>query len=58
MKRIAASLTAALVAVSALTVSCGSQEAQTGIYTLSNDAGMQVSITNFGGRIMSIIVPD
>ncbi len=53
MKRVfVAFLAAALVA------SCGPKEAETGIYTLSNANGMQVSITNFGGRIMSIIVPD
>ncbi len=27
-------------------------------YVLKNDAGMQVSVTNFGGRITSVIVPD
>lgn len=30
----------------------------TGLYTLKNDAGMEVCITNFGGRIVSIAVPD
>jgi aldose 1-epimerase len=28
------------------------------IYTLSNEAGMKVAITNFGGHILSILVPD
>ena len=28
------------------------------LYTLKNDAGMEVCITNFGGRIVSIAVPD
>ncbi len=28
------------------------------LYTLKNDAGMEVCITNFGGRIVSIMVPD
>ncbi|MBE6253645.1 MAG: galactose mutarotase [Bacteroidales bacterium] len=53
MKRVFIALFAA-----ALMASCGPKEAETGIYTLSNASGMQVSITNFGGRIMSIIVPD
>lgn len=30
----------------------------TGLYTLKNAAGMEVCITNFGGRIVSIMVPD
>jgi aldose 1-epimerase len=30
----------------------------TGLYVLKNKAGMEVCITNFGGRIVSIIVPD
>ena len=30
----------------------------TGLYTLKNDAGMEVCITNYGGRIVSIMVPD
>ena len=32
--------------------------AQTNLYTLKNKAGMEVCITNFGGRIVSIMVPD
>lgn len=32
--------------------------AQTSLYTLKNKAGMEVCITNFGGRIVSIMVPD
>lgn len=32
--------------------------ATTGLYTLKNKAGMEVCITNFGGRIVSIMVPD
>ena len=31
---------------------------QTNIYTLKNKSGMEVCITNFGGRIVSIMVPD
>ncbi|MCD7709735.1 MAG: galactose mutarotase [Porphyromonadaceae bacterium] len=30
----------------------------TALYILKNDAGMEVCITNFGGRIVSILVPD
>lgn len=32
--------------------------AETALYTLGNDAGMEVCITNFGGRIVSLTVPD
>lgn len=32
--------------------------AKTDLYTLKNKAGMEVCITNFGGRIVSIMVPD
>jgi len=31
---------------------------QTNLYILKNKAGMEVCITNFGGRIVSIMVPD
>ena len=31
---------------------------QTDLYVLKNAAGMEVCITNFGGRIVSIMVPD
>ena len=30
----------------------------TALYTLKNDSGMEVCITNFGGRVVSIMVPD
>ena len=30
----------------------------TNLYTLKNQAGMEVCITNFGGRIVSVMVPD
>jgi aldose 1-epimerase len=33
-------------------------DAPTALYTLTNDAGMEVCVTNFGGRIVSILVPD
>ena len=32
--------------------------APTALYTLTNSSGMEVCITNFGGRIVSIMVPD
>lgn len=32
--------------------------AETGLWTLTNANGMEVCITNFGGRIVSIMVPD
>lgn len=32
--------------------------ATTHLYTLKNKAGMEVCITNFGGRIVSVMVPD
>lgn len=31
---------------------------RTALYTLTNDSGMEVSITNFGGRVVSVMVPD
>lgn len=31
---------------------------QTALYTLTNDAGMEVAITNFGGRVVSVMAPD
>ena len=33
-------------------------DSQTGLYALKNKAGMEVCITNFGGRIVSVMVPD
>ncbi len=30
----------------------------TGLYTIKNSNGMEVCVTNFGGRIVSIMVPD
>ena len=30
----------------------------TKLYTLKNPSGMEVCVTNFGGRIVSIMVPD
>ncbi|MBQ9295480.1 MAG: galactose mutarotase [Bacteroidaceae bacterium] len=34
------------------------QSDSTALYVLSNEAGMEVCFTNFGGRIVSIMVPD
>jgi len=31
---------------------------KTALYTLSNESGMEVCITNYGGRIVSVMVPD
>lgn len=31
---------------------------KTALYTLTNAAGMEVCVTNFGGRIVSVMVPD
>ncbi len=31
---------------------------QTALYTLTNAAGMEVCVTNYGGRIVSVMVPD
>ena len=31
---------------------------QTALFTLKNDNGMEVCITNFGGRVVSVMVPD
>jgi aldose 1-epimerase len=31
---------------------------KTALYTLTNEAGMEVCITNFGGRLVSVMVPD
>lgn len=33
-------------------------DSQTGLHALKNKAGMEVCITNFGGRIVSVMVPD
>ena len=41
-----------------LLAACSPKEPETGLYTLRNQAGMEVSITNFGGRIVSVLVPD
>ena len=40
-------------------VSCSSSvEQDDAFYTMRNKAGMEVTVTNFGGRITSVIVPD
>ena len=34
------------------------QEKPVKLYTLKNDGGMEVCITNYGGRVVSLVVPD
>ena len=46
-----------IAAAVVLAASC-SKKPETGIYKLSNANGMEVTVTNFGGRITSILVPD
>ena len=46
-----------IAAAVVLAASC-SGKPETGIYKLSNANGMEVTVTNFGGRITSILVPD
>lgn len=56
MKNITCILTA-LVAAAA--VSCSEPQPQGNqFYKLTNDNGMEVTVTNFGGRITSIVLPD
>lgn len=51
------SLMAGILALSL--VSCaGNGGAGDRLYTLKNDKGMEVTITNYGGRIVSVLVPD
>ena len=45
-----------LAAMVLLLAACSKQEPQ--LYTLKNASGMEVSITNYGGRIVSLLVPD
>ena len=47
-----------LLAVALVLAACTPKETAPSIYTLSNEAGMEVKITNYGGRIMSIVLPD
>ena len=47
----------ALTALCLAVFSCTKQQVPE-LYTLKNDSGMQVSITNYGGRIVSLLVPD
>lgn len=53
-------LTKTLIGLGALALfSCSDPEIQENqFYTLKNNAGMEVKITNFGGRVASIILPD
>ncbi|MBR5703301.1 MAG: galactose mutarotase [Bacteroidales bacterium] len=52
MKRI---LTLTALCLAAL--ACGKKQAPE-LYTIKNASGMEVSITNYGGRIVSLLVPD
>ena len=52
MKKSLIALLAALIAI----VACNRQVPE--LYTIKNDSGMEVSITNYGGRVVSIVVPD
>ena len=45
-----------LVAFVLLLAACSKQTPR--LYTLKNASGMEVSITNYGGRIVSLLVPD
>ncbi len=47
-----------LLAAALVLAACTPKETAPSIYTLSNEAGMEVKITNYGGRIMSIVLPD
>ena len=49
-----------ILGLSALTLlSCnGPKEAENAFYKLSNENGMEVTVTNYGGRITSIVLPD
>ncbi len=46
-----------IAAAVVLAASC-SKKPEIGIYKLSNANGMEVTVTNFGGRITSVLVPD
>ena len=54
MKKIVFTLCAAAMVLAA----CAPKEAEPGMYKLTNENGMEVTITNFGGRVTSILVPD
>ncbi len=49
-----------LLGLCALPIIACSPKTETGdaFYTMKNDAGMEVTVTSFGGRITSILVPD
>ncbi len=48
----------ALFASLAILAGCGGAPEGNAFYTLENEAGMSVKITNYGGRIVSLLVPD
>ena len=39
-------------------LSCSEKQEGDAFYTISNENGMKVTVTNFGGRITSILIPD
>ena len=69
MKKLIKTLSVAILAVFMLAACCQKEEKKTAsgllksnfavnLYVLKNSAGAEVCITNFGGRIVSILVPD
>ena len=47
-----------LVAMALSLALCACRKQTPELYTLKNASGMEVSITNYGGRIVSLLVPD
>jgi len=49
---------ASIAALAVLFALCACKEQSPELYTIRNASGMEVSITNYGGRIVSLLVPD
>lgn len=47
-----------LAAAALLAAACSSKTEVPGVYTLRNSGGVEVKVTSYGGRIMSVLVPD